>query len=537
MSVDRVLGALLIVGLSGCDCGGTKLVDAPELPDAGEPIAAPTCAERTELCNGQDDDCDGEVDEGLPRVSCGVGACARELPGCFQGQPVTCTPAAGSAEQCNAVDDDCDGEVDEGLLPQTCGVGECAELRATCTQGQVQVCSPRQGTDEVCNGKDDDCDGTVDEGLLANTSGDLRITNDAAGSDFVYLGAGNGGFGLAWQDKRDGAAMKGEIYFAALQPDGRRRGSDLRVSTSAGTSSHPAVVWNGTGWGLVYADDVGGDTALYFRPLSAQGQPQGAATRIVSSAGDADWPDMVWTGQGYALAWDDSRLGASKHDIFVRRLDSQGRPVGSEVRVTTDAARQSNPILKWNGSGFGLVWNDSRHGSGREVYFRRLDGNLQPVGAEVRLTQDAADSAWPDLAWNGVDREWAVVWHDLKTGNSEIFFARVSEQGARLGTEVRLSDAVGTSQFPSIDWNGFQYGVSWQDDRVAGGRPAVYFAHVSARGQKTAAELKLSNGSGSASFTTALWNGSTFAFAWRDDRDAPTGNTELYFATVGCPTP
>jgi len=32
-----------------------------------------------------------------------------------------------------------------------------------------------------------------------------------------------------------------------------------------------------------------------------------------------------------------------------------------------------------------------------------------------------------------------------------------------------------------------------------------------------------------------LWNGSTFAFAWRDERDAPAGNSEIYFAYIGCP--
>jgi hypothetical protein len=77
--------------------------------------------------------------------------------------------------------------------------------------------------------------------------------------------------------------------------------------------------------------------------------------------------------------------------------------------------------------------------------------------------------------------------------------------------------------------------VSWQDERVAMGKPAVYFMQLSATGVKNGNDLRLSNGSGSATFTTALWNGTTFAFCWRDDRNAPTGNTELYFAYVGCP--
>ena len=63
----------------------------------------------------------------------------------------------------------------------------------------------------------------------------------------------------------------------------------------------------------------------------------------------------------------------------------------------------------------------------------------------------------------------------------------------------------------------------------------MYFASVSASGVRNGKDLKVSTGQGQSTFTTALWNGSTFAFAWRDDRDAPTNNSEIYFAYVGCP--
>ncbi len=131
-------------------------------------------------------------------------------------------------------------------------------------------------------------------------------------------------------------------------------------------------------------------------------------------------------------------------------------------------------------------------------------------------------------------KEWAIAWSDSRPGNNEIYFARYDEAGTRQGTEVRLTNAAGTSAYPSIDWNGFEYGVTWQDDRLVSGKPAIYFAQVSAIGVKNGNELKISSGSGSSSFTTALWNGSTFAFCWRDDRDGAT-NTEIYFALVGCP--
>ena len=534
------IAALFLFGsfLAGCACGDTRIkpidpvapgFDAGTCVDRGD---CPGCNPTAEVCNGVDDDCDQAIDEDLRTVDCGVGACARVVPGCLGGAPATCMPLGPSGETCNGIDDDCNGTVDDNLMPQQCGVGECAAVGGSCSNGVPVACMPGAGITEICNGKDDNCDGTVDEGLIGNTTGDLRITNNNASSDFVYIARSNTGFGTVWQDKRDGP--KGQIYFAGLTSQGVRiSANDIRVSNTNGTSSHPALAWNGQTWGLVYSEaDNNVDSELWYRPLAANGQPTGTALRLTNAAGDSDWPDLVWTGAHYALAWEDLRTTGSKQDLYFQRFDRNGTRIGGEVRVTNNAERQSSPILKWNGTSFALVWTDYRNAGNREIYFRRLAADGSALGPEVRVTNDPGDSAWADMSWNDVDREWAIVWSDTRAGNAEIFFARFDDQGTRQGPDARLTTAANYSGYPSIDWNGFQYGVTWQDERLGVGQPAIYFAQVSASGVKNGSELKLSTGNSKSEFTTALWNGTTFAFCWRDDRD---GNTEIYFALVGCP--
>jgi hypothetical protein len=66
-----------------------------------------------DICNLQDDNCDGDVDE-LVRPRCGVGWCARQSRSC---SPADCHPGPPAAETCNAFDDDCDGQIDNDACP------------------------------------------------------------------------------------------------------------------------------------------------------------------------------------------------------------------------------------------------------------------------------------------------------------------------------------------------------------------------------------------------------------------------------------
>ena len=127
----------------------------------------------TETCNNQDDDCDGIVDENLSRscsTACGVGT---EM--CSRGNWNGCTAPPVQAEMCNALDDNCDGRIDEGCDCLDGSRQECGSAVGICTTG-VQICSQNTWGEcqgqilpqaEDCNGLDDDCDGRVDEEVVA----------------------------------------------------------------------------------------------------------------------------------------------------------------------------------------------------------------------------------------------------------------------------------------------------------------------------------------------------------------------------------
>ncbi|MBI5489158.1 MAG: hypothetical protein HY905_17615 [Deltaproteobacteria bacterium] len=135
------------------------------------------CTPPVEACNGVDDDCDTEADEGFPCLpdelvdcvttcgSAGRGYCTAL---CETPWPETCQP---NPEACNSVDDDCDGSTDEGFL---CRPGELVACRNVCGAPAEGLCTdecvPPIGAacgtiTETCNGLDDDCDTVPDNGF------------------------------------------------------------------------------------------------------------------------------------------------------------------------------------------------------------------------------------------------------------------------------------------------------------------------------------------------------------------------------------
>lgn len=98
-----------------------------------------------------------EDDEGRTRA-CGT-ACGEGEETCRGGAWVGCTAPAPEPERCDGEDQDCDGFVDEGVV-QACAEGPGVQA---CEAGAWGACEAPAPPPETCNGVDDDGDGEVDE--------------------------------------------------------------------------------------------------------------------------------------------------------------------------------------------------------------------------------------------------------------------------------------------------------------------------------------------------------------------------------------
>jgi hypothetical protein len=169
---DPALGSNCLTGMPGvCTLGKNECIGA-----------ALTCvtsiAPSTEICDGLDNDCNGVVDDNLPgtgaacaggglgvcepaAISCGLANGSYEI-GCFPLVPA-------SPELCDGLDNNCDGQVDDndpegGLDCDTGELGVCGVGVLHCVDAVVQCIGQFAAYPEDCNGLDDNCDGQIDEG-------------------------------------------------------------------------------------------------------------------------------------------------------------------------------------------------------------------------------------------------------------------------------------------------------------------------------------------------------------------------------------
>ena len=178
---------------------------------------------------------------------------------------------------------------------------------------------------------------------------------------------------------------------------------------------------------------------------------------------------------------------------------------------------QRYPRLAFGGANYLVVWQDYRSGN-YQIYGARVSRSGQVLDPDgIAISVAANTQRYPSVAFDGTN--YFVVWQDKRNGDYDIYAARVSQSGAVLDTGIGIARAALDQSYPSVAFDGSNYLVAWEDNRT--GLSQVRAARVTQVGQVLdTAGIVLSSPDFAQSTPAVAFDGINYIAVWEDWRGA-----------------
>jgi len=342
------------------------------------------------------------------------------------------------------------------------------------------------------DGDDDDGDGIYAQRFAADGTPqgtEFRVNSfiyDDQYSPSVGMDA-DGNFVVAWvSNNQDGGWA--DIYAQRYAADGTPLGGEFRVNPSVSdrytTKSSPSVGRNATGDFLI-AWQSGYD--IYARRYDADGTPLGGEFQVSSlfPLYPKQAPSCgIDEGGNFVIAWATYFPDEGGHDVYARRYNASGTPIGEEFRVNTYTnGNQWYPSVGIDSAGnFIIVWEWEEYVIGRcqIIYGQRYLADGTPLGEEFWVestTFDIKASVGVDATGNFIIT-WVGSWQDHPGDpwHHDVYVQRYFADGTLLGGEFRVNSTISGSQTkPSVgvDTAG-SFVIAWQSAGQDGSGNGIY---------------------------------------------------------------
>jgi hypothetical protein len=263
---------------------------------------------------------------------------------------------------------------------------------------------------------------------------------------------GPGSFVVAWSTYYGGIGARRFDRLGAPIGD-----SFVVVESGRAAGYFPALAMNPVGDFVVLgASWYGRQYDVFGQRYDRSGNRAGARFLVNTyTPADQNFPAAAMARDGsFVAAWHADESGSYDTDVFARRYDPAGRPVGGEIRINAHTALdQVDPDVALRDDGtFFVVWASAEQdGSGTGVFGRAFDRGGAPVGPEIQINDQTSQHQSAPAVALAPTGDLVVSWSDsAQDGSSQRVFAKRYRFGSAGGD--RDGDGVpdGVDNCPSV---------------------------------------------------------------------------------------
>jgi hypothetical protein len=281
------------------------------------------------------------------------------------------------------------------------------------------------------------------------------------------------------------------------------------VEISAGEGGQPVVVWTGDGFAMAWTSFAKDAGDIHFALVDAKGAKKTQQV-IHEAVGESKLPSIVrLSGGGYLVLWQDADGTGSI--VRGRRVAEDGSPQGVAFQLTTTGSAEARPAV---GSAAG------------SVFAAWMDASSAFVGA---LANDAigpkSSVAGGYPALGGSDVAMGLAW----TTGSQLAFSTISAQLGGIQPTL-FRDASGNANVPRLApgaANSFL--LAWEDSREGEGNENVFLTQIGPDGSP-GGEISVPSEGGSANYPDVVDTGANVAVVYYQFRDGPPS---IYLSLFG----
>jgi phosphoheptose isomerase len=360
-----------------------------------------------------------------------------------------------------------------------------------------------------------------------------------------------GDFVAVWSSiDQDGSAAG--VFARRFSAAGAPLGAEFRVNQftqNDQTMPDVAAVPDGgfvVAWMSQFQNTFGSD--VYARRYDADGAPLGGEFRVnVATPGNQIDPAIATDDDGgFVVTWSGEGAGDDS-GVFARRFDASGAALGGELRVNTHTpTRQFQPSIAMAPDGnFAVAWTSQveNDGDGAGVYAQRFSAAGAPQGGEFRVHDYAtSDQVSPAVAM-AADGSFAVTWASLGQDGHlwGVFARRFDAAGAAVGGDVLVNtDTTSFQQAPAIATDaGGDFVVSWEGAGTVAAGWDVYARPFGAGGAPLGEQFRVNSTTPNQQQTAAvaMRANGDFVIAWHDNMQDDGIDGGVYAQRYGAEAP